>query len=425
MSSLSQGDRGGSRAHADSFGMGKGWKVVIAEDESADRRSEPAELLRRALIHLGHVVVGVAQNGAEAVALARERQPDVVVMDLRMPVMEGWTALAELTRTALAPVVVVSALEDREALERALAAGASAFLTKPVREDDLTRALELAVARFADLSEIRRLRAEAEERALGLARQTAELERVVQELRAAQVQLVNAARRAAIAGLAHGLAHEINNALTPIVGNAQILTLLHRGERETVQRANQIIEHAQRIAGWTASFREVTLGGSRQSMPFSFNELVRDVLGLYADRFRRLGITATAELDESLLVMQGHPDQVREVLMSLIQNAVEAMRSGGTLRVQTRYLPDQVAVETRLTDSGIGIAPEHLPHVFEPGFTTKATDQHSVALGWGLFTAQEILRAHGGTIRIFSPPPHASSGTVVEWVLPLGATAAS
>lgn len=389
------------------------WRVVIAEDEAL-----PAELLKRTLIRLGHTVVGSAQNGLEAIALTRELRPDVVVMDLRMPVMDGWTAMAELRREVLTPIVVVSALDDRESLEQAVVAGASAFLTKPVREDDLERALELAIARFHDFQEIQKWRADAERFASEQAAQTQELERVIQELRDAQLQLVSAARRAAVASLAHGLAHEINNALTPIIGNAQILKMLYERDAEAVERTQQIIEHAQRIANWTASFRQVTTGGSNEAIPFSFNGIVRDVMGLYAERFQRLGIELTIDLDESLPVMQGHADQLQEVWMSLVQNAVEAMRNGGTVIIRTEHLPDHAQVVATISDSGIGIAADVLPHVFEPGFTTRGEARGS-SLGWGLFTVKQVVQAHFGTVAIASPAENDSRGTTVRITLPV------
>lgn len=389
------------------------WRVVIAEDEAL-----PAELLKRTLVRLGHLVVGNAQNGVEAIAMTRQLQPDIVIMDLRMPVMDGWTAMSELTRDALAPIVVVSALDDRESLEQAVFAGASAFLTKPVREDDLERALELAVARFTDLREIRHLRIEAEARERVSAEQLRELQRVIQELREAQLQLVSAARRAAVTSLAHGLAHEINNALTPIIGNAQIIALLHDPDPETVERSRQIIEHARRIAGWTASFRQVTTVSAQEPIPFSFNGIAREVLGLYAERLQRLGILAQSDLDDSLPVMYGYPDQIQETLMILLQNAVEAIKGGGEIRLATRHDPTLASVEATLSDSGVGIAPEHLALVFEPGFTTKGGATNAL-LGWGLFTAKQIVKTHRGTIEISSPPASASQGTTVRIVLPL------
>lgn len=388
------------------------WRVVIAEDEAL-----PAEMLTRTLIRLGHVVVGSAQNGVEAVALTRQHQPDVVVMDLRMPMMDGWTAMAELTRDMLTPIVVASALDDRESLEHAVLAGASAFLTKPVREDELERALELAVARFADLQELRRLRAEAEQRVQAQAAQLRELESAMQALREAQLQLASAARRAAVTSLAHGLAHEINNALTPILGNAQIIALLHAADPETVERTQQIMEHARRIAGWTASFRQVTTGSDHAQIEFSFNGIVREVLALYAERFDRLGIVVSPNLDETLPVLNGHPDQIHEALMMLVQNAVEALPGGGEIEFTTRWDEANETLVAKLSDTGVGIAKKNLPRVFEPGFTTKG-DAGGALLGWGLFTARQIIRAHYGDLQIVSPAENTTRGTTLHIQLP-------
>ncbi|MBI4675939.1 MAG: response regulator [Chloroflexi bacterium] len=390
------------------------WRVVIAEDEVL-----PAELLKRMLVRLGHTVVGNAQNGLEVIALTRELKPDIVLMDLRMPVMDGWTATAELARDLVAPIVIVSALDDRESLELAVAAGASAFLTKPVREDDLERALELAVARFADLQEIRKWRADAERRAQEQGAQAQELAKVVRELREAQLQLVTAARRAAIASLARSLTHEINNALTPIIGYAQMLAILHAHEPETLERTNQIVEHAQRIAGWTAAFRQISVGAHRERIPFSFNGIARDVLDLYSERLARLGIVLSVELDENLPVMQGYPDQLQEVLMNLIQNSVEALKGEGAIHFSTCYLRTQDTVLATLTDSGIGIAPGDLAHVTEPGYTTKHAFAEDTSLGWGLFTANQIVKAHQGVLEIASPAEGHAHGTTVRMRLPL------
>lgn len=391
----------------------RGWRVVLAEDEAL-----PAELLKRMLTRLGYAVVGSARNGSEAIDLVRAQRPDIVLMDLRMPVMDGWTAMAELGKDLIAPIVVISALDDTESLEQAVSAGASGFLTKPVREDDLERALELAVARFADLQEIRKWRADAEARAEAQQLQAEALARALGELREAQLQLVTAARRAAMASLARSLTHEINNALTPIIGYAQMLQLLHGGDAETVERLQQIVEHARRIAIWTAAFRHLSVGARRERILFSLNDIVQDVLQLYAERFARLGIAVAADLDQHMPMMNGFPDQIREILINLIQNSVEAMRSGGMLFVQSRFdEPD--SLHLGITDSGVGIAAADLPHVTEPGFSTKRLSGDDLSLGWGLFTASQIVKSQQGVLEIQSPPEQGSVGTTVWLRLPL------
>lgn len=391
----------------------RGWRVVVAEDEVL-----PAELIKRMLNRLGHTVVGSAQNGIEAIELVRAQRPDIVLMDLRMPLMDGWTAMGELGRDLIAPVVVVSALDDRESLEQAVEAGASGFLTKPVREDDLERAMELAVARFDDLQEIRKWRADAEERAEAQRSQAEALARALDELRETQLQLMMAARRAAMASLARSLTHEINNALTPIIGYAQMIELLHPGDTETVERLRHIVEHARRIASWTAAFRQLSVGARRERIPFSLNGIVQDVLHLYRERFARLGIAVSADLNRNVPMMSGYPEELQEVMISLIQNSVEAMSSGGTLLVESGFVePDMVHLA--ITDSGTGIRPADLPHVTEPGFSTKRLLGTDNSLGWGLFTASQIIRAQQGALEITSPLEGDSHGTTVRIRLPV------
>jgi signal transduction histidine kinase len=324
--------------------------------------------------------------------------------------------MADLAHDLIAPIVVVSALDDREALEQAVLGGASAFLTKPVREDDLERALELAIARFGDMQELRDLRKEADERAQAQEAQLRELGELVRELRAARLHLSRATRRAAVTSLAQGLTHDINNALTPIVGNAQIIALLHGQDAETLERTRQIIEHARRIANWTASFREVTTEGKREPVYFSFNGLVRELVGLYGERFERLGIETVLDLDDSLRAVRGHSDQIQQALMLLLQNAIEAMPNGGKVVFRTRA-PVGEALLATLSDSGGGIAAEDLPLVFDPGFTTKAGTLNAPA-GWGLYTAREIMEAHGGALEVSSPAEGAAGGTTVRIRLP-------
>lgn len=393
----------------------RGWRIVMAEDEAL-----PAELLKRMLTRLGHTVVGSAQNGLEAIEQTRRLRPEIVLMDLRMPVMDGWTAMATLGGEALAPIVVVSALDDRESLEQAVEAGASGFLTKPVREADLERALELAVARFADMQEIRKWRADAEQRADAQKTQAEALIRALSELREAQLRLVMAARRAAMTSLAQSLTHEINNALTPIIGYAQMIELQHATDAETSERARQIVELARRIAGWTAAFRQLSVGARRERISFSLNGIAQDALYLYEERFTRLGIAVETDWDPQLPLMLGFPDQLREVLINLIQNAIEAMRAGGSLRAQSRYLATDEILLT-LTDSGTGIDAADLPRVTEPGFSTKRLASEDNSVGWGLFTANQIIQAQRGVLEIISPPAPDGQGTMARIRLPVNA----
>ncbi|MEI8082215.1 MAG: response regulator [Actinomycetes bacterium] len=130
--------------------MDKPVRVVIAEDESLIRID-----LAEMLAELGYDVVGMAGDGATAVSLVERLEPDVAIIDIKMPTMDGLSAaerIGELGRTA---VVMLTAFSQREFVDRAQQAGAMAFLVKPVNRSDLTPAIELARARFGEALALR------------------------------------------------------------------------------------------------------------------------------------------------------------------------------------------------------------------------------------------------------------------------------
>jgi response regulator NasT len=118
-------------------------RIVIAEDESVNRVDLEEELEQQ-----GYEVVGAAADGEAAINLTRELHPDVVLMDIKMPKMDGIEAAETLTREKLAPVLLFTAYSDDELIERARQAGVVHFVTKPWREKDLKPAIEIALSRF-------------------------------------------------------------------------------------------------------------------------------------------------------------------------------------------------------------------------------------------------------------------------------------
>jgi len=120
-------------------------RVIIADDESIIRMD-----LREMLTNLGYLVVGEAGDGRSGVNLARELRPDVAIFDIKMPGMDGIEAARVLTEEKIAPVVLLTAYSQRDLVERAKEAGVVGYITKPMRESDLTPAIEVAMARFSE-----------------------------------------------------------------------------------------------------------------------------------------------------------------------------------------------------------------------------------------------------------------------------------
>ena len=121
--------------------------VVVAEDESLIRID-----IVETLTDNGFTVVGEAADGEAAIALAREHRPDLVVMDIKMPLMDGISAAEILTRERIAPVVLLTAFSQRELVERASEAGAVAYVVKPFTPNDLIPAIEIALSRAQQIS---------------------------------------------------------------------------------------------------------------------------------------------------------------------------------------------------------------------------------------------------------------------------------
>lgn len=124
-------------------------RIIIADDESLIRMD-----LREMLSQLGYLVVGEAGDGQSAVNIARELKPDIVIMDIKMPDLDGIEAARILTQERIAPVLLLTAYSDRELIDRAREAGVAGYLVKPFRESDLAPAIEIALARFAEFREL-------------------------------------------------------------------------------------------------------------------------------------------------------------------------------------------------------------------------------------------------------------------------------
>jgi two-component system, response regulator PdtaR len=132
--------------HVAEMGQERRPRVLIAEDEALIRLD-----LAEMLAEEGYDVVGEAGDGEVAVRLAEELRPDLCILDIKMPVMDGLAAAEKIADARIAPVVILTAFSQRELVERARAAGAMAYLVKPFQKGDLVPAIEIALSRFAEL----------------------------------------------------------------------------------------------------------------------------------------------------------------------------------------------------------------------------------------------------------------------------------
>ena len=124
-------------------------RIVLADDEAIIRLD-----LKKMLEEMGHTVVGEAADGQKALEFARSLRPDVVVLDIKMPIMDGLDAAKIISSEKIAPVILLTAYSQKDLIDRAKDAGVFAYLVKPFKEADLVPAIEVAIARYLEYQEM-------------------------------------------------------------------------------------------------------------------------------------------------------------------------------------------------------------------------------------------------------------------------------
>jgi len=239
----------------------------------------------------------------------------------------------------------------------------------------------------------------------------AQVEARTRELREAQAQLVESQKLAAIGQLGAGVAHEINNPLTGILGQAQLLIEGRSEGDPDLPGLRKIEELSRRSAEITRNL----LRFSQQRLEPEFarldvNRVVRDTLTLAEGYVREAGVTLEVALADELPAVRGDAGHLQQVLLNLISNARTACRDRPAARitVSTRSRDGQVCLS--VNDTGKGISPEVRPRIFEPFFTTKDVWSN---VGLGLSVSYRIVSEHGGRIAVDTSPGEGSTFTVV------------
>lgn len=214
-------------------------------------------------------------------------------------------------------------------------------------------------------------------------------------LRSAQAELIHREKLAAMGRLVAQLSHEINN---PIYNIQNCLEALERrGNPSDPNR--EFLELAQEELGRMAKLTRQLLDQSRPlsdaAAPIDLNAAVRRVTTLAASRLGEREIQLALDLDAALPAVVAHPDAIQQVLANLVENAIDAMPEGGTLSISSRA--DADVLELRVEDTGVGVAEEHLPHIFDAFYSTKPEVRGT---GLGLFVSEGIIRGHRGRLTV-------------------------
>jgi signal transduction histidine kinase len=225
-----------------------------------------------------------------------------------------------------------------------------------------------------------------------------------------QAQLAEYEKYAALAQLALGAAHEINNPLLGILSHLELELNYAQGEERA--EIEQCIECARRISVTLRSLMNYARPSPLILSKVNLNRLVSDTLTFLEHQPMLHGRILENRVPDDLPAIRVDANQLSQVLMNLLLNAAQATSEGGKITVLASRVPAGNAVEVRVIDTGCGIPPEILPHVFEPFFTTK----RGKGTGLGLSITQTYVRSHAGEIQIESAP---HCGTTVIITLPL------
>jgi signal transduction histidine kinase/HAMP domain-containing protein len=282
----------------------------------------------------------------------------------------------------------------------------------------------------------RELQGEVERATVELAARHEELRQAHAMLFEVQRQLNRTERLAMVGQLAAMVAHDVSTPLSSISGHAQLL--LQRGDLdgEAVERLKLIEAQIARVVEILHTLLTTSSAAEPVFKPVDVNQLVKGLLDLMSPVLSRKGVEAVTTLESDLPPVSGDTAQLQEVLLNGIVNALDAMPNGGSLRLTTRRAPsvrrtavgdqppwpvdpddrspgrDDDHVAIAVTDTGVGIPPEHLDHIFEPFFTTKEIGKGT---GLGLSICRRIVKAHGGRIEVES---QAGVGTTFGIILP-------
>jgi PAS domain S-box-containing protein len=239
-------------------------------------------------------------------------------------------------------------------------------------------------------------------------RQEEELRNAYEKLKTMQAQLVQSAKMASLGQLAGGVAHEINNPLTGVLNNIQLIKMQLAEKKDFKfddfrNTLDVIEESALRCASIVRSLLDFSHSAEEAFLPLSLNDIAGKIIALIGHEMKLHNIAIEKQFDDALPLVLGDSQLLQQAVFDIVSNAQWAIRRksshGGLITIKTGYEPQMAIVSLSVSDTGIGISKENMEKLFEPFFTTKPVGEGT---GLGLAIVYGIVKKHGGDIEATS-----------------------
>ncbi len=354
-------------------------RLLLVDDEAEFRQPLAKRLAKRGL------EADQAANGNECLSILENKAMDVVVLDVKMPGPGGIEVLRRITaKYPRTEVILLTGQASASDGVEGIKSGAFDYLTKPIELEHLFNKILQAYEK------IQRLDAE---------------EKEAQYRKQMEQQMIVAERLASLGTLAAGVAHEINNPLAIIRESAGWMRQLfakaelkdfprHEDISRALDKVEKSVERASRITHQLLGF----VGKSEPAVTeVNLMELAEEAIQLISREAQNRDIKIVLQIDPSLAPIWSNPHQIRQVLLNLLTNAMQAVNSAGTITIDAEDVGESRLIT--VSDTGPGIARENLAKIFEPFFTTKSPGQGT---GLGLFVSRGIVEKLGGRLEVAS-----------------------
>jgi signal transduction histidine kinase len=309
----------------------------------------------------------------------------------------GVLLAALLTRHITGPLDALA-----EAMNRVRSGDLDVRLDPRGRRDEVGQMVAAFNQMVAELAESRRRLETYQE---GLEQMVAERTRQLERTRA---QLVQSEKLAALGELVAGVAHELNNPLTSVIGYAQLLESGELGPEEAQRAVGIVLQEADRARRIVQNLLTFARRRTHERNPVDINAAIEQTVALRRYELERSGVEFVLQLAPDLPKIYGDLFQLQQVFLNVINNAAQAMPEGrGRLEIRTTHRDGRVVIE--IADTGTGIPPEYLHRIFDPFFTTKDVGQGT---GLGLSISYGIVRDHGGEIYAENRPEGGARFTI-------------